>query len=173
MIMMCHSVDKFQLPFMKMTIMIYQDPAVVAIYRCRMMKNMMCLDPVILTLTWVLLHTIFACKVYFIYSHSQGVPLISSWLPSESGALIGQKGLTRPRIELVPTDLFFVVKEKMLTAITSEPPSEFLQRTSHLIHKPFAANRAVTHLESSYNPIRSRLSKGSPELIRGTPWECE
>ena len=103
-------------------------------------------------------------KVYFIYSHSQGVPLISSWLPSESGALIGQKGLTRPRIELVPTDLFFVVKEKMLTAITSEPPSEFLQRTSHLIHKPFAANRAVTHLESSYNPIRSRLSKGSSEL---------
>ena len=109
------------------------------------------------------------CKASFIYSHSQGVPLISSEPPFESGALIGQKELRRPRIELVPTGLFFVVREKMLTAITSEPPSKFLQRTSHLSHKPFAVNWAVTHLESAYNPIRSRLSKGGSELIRGTP----
>ena len=51
-------------------------------------------------------------KASLTYSHSQGVPLISSGPPAESRALIGQKGVTRARFELVPTVLFLVVKAK-------------------------------------------------------------
>ena len=51
MIMMFHSADKFQLQFTKTMTMIYPGPAVVAMYKCRMMKSTMYLDPVILILT--------------------------------------------------------------------------------------------------------------------------
>ena len=54
----------------------------------------------------------FLSKASFIYSHSQGVPLISSEPPAESVPLIGQKKVTRARFELVQTVLFLVVKTK-------------------------------------------------------------
>ena len=70
----------------------------------------------------------FVCKVIVKYSLSihilkEFLLLVLGYLLRAVRSLVNE-GLTRPRIELVPAELFFLVREKMLTAITSEPPSE-------------------------------------------------
>ena len=43
----------------------------------------------------------------------------------------------------------------MLATITSESSSKQFPGHSRVIHEPFAANWAVTYLESAYNPVRT------------------